>query len=132
MCATTLEQIQMPKKQLKLPLVSNTPKVEANLIKQGLRFYSQLCKTIPSPIVADYFDVYNLLYWSAKHTYYNIIEGHIYKDGTNYQVIYKGMTRGELLKLIDTEQSHKQIALSFRKVVAGCDLPPVVLLSIAD
>ena len=120
-----------PTKQLSLSLLHPTPNVEHRILTQGLKFYSQFCQRIPAPVTAEYFDVYNLLYWSAKHTYHSIIEGKIHREGTDYQVIYKGMTRGELLQLIDRDLGHQQIALSFRKVVSDFDLPPVVLVSIA-
>lgn len=120
-----------PTKQLSLSLLQATPNVEHRILTQGLKFYSQFCQRIPAPVVAEYFDVYNLLYWSAKHVYYNITEGKIHREGTDYQVIYKGMTRGELLRLIDNDLGHQQIALSFRKTVSNFDLSPVVLVSIA-
>lgn len=119
-------------KQLSLLLKSNQPNLDATIIRSGIRFYSQYCFKIPAPIVENYFSTYNLLYWSAKHTYHRIIEGFIIQDGIKYKVIYKGMNRGQLLSIIQNDCGAMQIPLSFRKPKPEYDLPAIVILGTCE
>ena len=118
-------------RQMTLPLSTKFPNTEKTVIRSGIRFYTQFCNKIPSPIVSEYFSVYKLLYWSAKHTYYRIVEGMIESEGIQYQVIYKGITRGQLLSLIQNEFSLEQISLSFRKPNPEWNIQPTVILNCA-
>lgn len=116
--------------QLTLNLQSRQPNIDHTIMRSGIRFYATKCFRIPSPIVHEYFDEYNLLYWSAKHTYHRIIEGFITIDSIKYKVVYNGMTRGTLLSMIQNDCGHMQVPISFRKPKPEWDLPAIAIIGI--
>lgn len=115
--------------QLPLNLQSRQPNLDRTIMRSGIRFYTTQCFKIPEPIIEAEFTVYNLLYWSIKHTYHRIIEGMIEKDGIKYRVIYKNVTRGFLLQAINNDCGNMQVSLSFRKPKEEWDIPATVLIS---
>lgn len=117
-------------KQLRLHLKTNQPNIDYTIMRSGMRFYSTKVFNIPSPIVYEYFSTYNLLYWSAKHTYHRIIEGFITKDNMKYQVVFNGMTRGTLLSMIQNDCEHMQIPISFRAPNPEWNLPAIAMIGI--
>jgi hypothetical protein len=80
--------------------------------------------------VESYFDAYNLLYWSVKHTYHRIIEGYITIEDCKYQVVYNGITRGQLLAAIQNDCGHMQVPISFRKPKPEWNLPAIAMIGI--
>lgn len=131
MTMTTTAQMKQIPLSLENPTTDNKT-VDRKVMQSGIRFYTNYCTKIPAPIVSAHFDVYKLLYWSAKHTLHRIIEGYIESEGVQYKVIYRGITRGLILHLIETNKPHQQIALSFRKPSKEWELQPTVILTYDD
>lgn len=115
--------------QYSLNLQSRQPNLDRTIMRSGIRFYTEHCFKIPAPIVESEFSVYNLLYWSIKHTYHRIIEGMIEYQGTRYRVIYKNITRGFLLQAINNDCGAMQVSLSFRKPKDEWDIIPTVIIA---
>ncbi len=95
--------------------------VDRTVLRNGIRFYSIGCTSIPAPIVSRYFTYYNLLYWSGSHLLKQIQAGIIERDNIAFRVIFHKLSRGKILANPD-----KQYKLSFRH---GLMNDPIVLIS---
>jgi len=99
------------------------------VIRNGIRFYTTQCISIPAPVTLKYFQYYKLFYHSASYIVEEIQAGIIEKDGIAFKVKYhKSLTRGKIL----WNQQHNPFAqyrLSFRAPKSEYNIDPIVIIS---
>ena len=99
--------------------------VDRTVLRNGIRFYTTQCQSIPYPVAAAYFHYYKLLYWSGAHILESIEAGMIVRDNIAFIVKYhKDLTRGYILKHKDA-----QYKMSFRAPLDSWNIDPVVIIS---
>jgi hypothetical protein len=98
-------------------------------LRNGIRFYTTQCQSIPYPVAAAYYHYYKLLYWSGHHVLESIEAGLIVRDDIAFIVKYhKDLTRGKILN--ESKQNpNKQYKLSFRAPLDSWNIDPVVIIS---
>lgn len=102
---------------------------ESLLIKNGLRFYSFNCFSIPRSITSRFYSYYKLLYWSGDYLLHVIDnnEGSIFRSGIEFRTVFhREVTRGYIMA-----HRGKQFAISFRAVDSKYELPSIALISAA-
>jgi len=99
------------------------------VIRNGIRFYTTQCLSIPAPVIIKYFQYYKLFYHSAEYTIREIANGIIEKDGIAFKVKYhKSLTRGRIL-WNQQYNPFTQYRLSFRAPKSEYDIPAIVIIS---
>lgn len=101
---------------------------EKELIRAGLRVFSQSYQSIPYPVACRFFQFYKKLYWKGSHLISQIQAGYIEREDTVFRVVFdKAISRGYILS-----HPEDQYQISFRHAREEWNLDPICHISIAS
>ena len=122
-------------KQLEIfPHLTNP--VDATIERNAVKFYTNQCFAVPSPLADRYFKQYFLVYWRGEFILQQSEskQGYITRKNSrdmrliDYKIVFKTpLTRGKILARLED-----QFALSFREPYSEYGIDPVVFISFSN
>ena len=111
-----------------------TNPVDRTIEMNAVRFYTNQCFAIPTPLANQYMKQYFLVYWRGSFILEQMREGYISRKTSQdnrllkYKIVFKTpLTRGKILARLED-----QFALSFREPYSEYGIDPVVFVSFSN